>query len=342
MGKTVRRSSSPWQRREPAPQGPAASSGNEPGGTGVPPRDSSDSVPAGAPPATVQGPVAAPSVSASGPARPIVPGGAGHLLPAPPSVSASAIVAIARVLRAHGVGGEFKVQILCSGPEHFLECVDTGEVLLQREGLPGTFLAPVESVRPIPEGALVSIEGIETREAVEALRGAILGLSEDRLPACEPDTYYHHQLEGLRVVAAGDHAEIGTVVRVEDSPGHDQLVVRPKAETGRVAAAGDGDGAESPVGGVDRVDEVDGADEVDGVDRVDSGGVDQSALPSESTESTEPRAPRPRRGPRKKAGDRPKSRDFLIPFVGAFVARVDLAGGCIEVTLPPGFAESQR
>jgi 16S rRNA processing protein RimM len=272
----------------------------------------------------------------------------GQLLPAPPSVSASAIVAIARVLRAHGIHGEFKVQILCSGPEHFLECVDTGEVLLQREGLPGAFLAPVKSVRPIPEGALVSIEGIETREAVEALRGAILGLPEDRLPACEPDTYYHHQLEGLRVVAAGDHAEIGMVVRVEDSPGHDQLVVRPKAEAGPREAPGDG-----LVDQVDDAGRVDSADEGDVVAAENDRAVlpDESTKPAaftgstpctESTKSTEPPAPRPRRGPRKKAGDRPKSRDFLIPFVGAFVARVDLAAGCIEVTLPPGFVESQR
>ncbi len=46
------------------------------------------------------------------------------------------------------------------------------------------------------------------------------------MPSGDPDSYYYHELEGLRVVTP-EGAELGKIERIEENPAHDQLVVRP-------------------------------------------------------------------------------------------------------------------
>jgi 16S rRNA processing protein RimM len=84
----------------------------------------------------------------------------------------------------------------------------------------------IESVRFHAGYALVFLEGVDSVEAAERYRDCLFGLPVDRLPAGEPDTYYYHQLEGLRVVTVGD-VVLGAIERIEENPAHDMLVVRP-------------------------------------------------------------------------------------------------------------------
>ena len=71
------------------------------------------------------------------------------------------------------------------------------------------------------------------RDGADALRGSLFVIDSDDLPSIdEPDTYYDHQLEGLRVrTTAGQH--VGVVVEVLHTAAGELLAVRRRAEDGR-------------------------------------------------------------------------------------------------------------
>jgi 16S rRNA processing protein RimM len=168
-------------------------------------------------------------------------------------------VAFGKVLKPRGIRGELKVSLLCEGPDHFCQCLESGEILVWKDlpaGLSGVRRIPpsssppdspetkipvsgsavaplrvpepvrIESVRFHSGYALLRLEGVETVEAAERYRGCLFGFPPEQLPAGDPDSYYHHQLEGLRVVTV-QGVLLGVIERIEENPAHDQLVVRP-------------------------------------------------------------------------------------------------------------------
>jgi 16S rRNA processing protein RimM len=148
-------------------------------------------------------------------------------------------VAIGRVLKPRGLRGELKVHILCNGPEHFEECIAAGPVRVWRDRSGGTTPSSatphsiqIASLRFHGGHALVSFTGFDTVEAAEALRGCLIGLSQEDLPPPEEDAYYHQDLEGLAVVDA-DGALLGAVESVVENPAHDMLLVKPEETESR-------------------------------------------------------------------------------------------------------------
>ena len=69
------------------------------------------------------------------------------------------------------------------------------------------------------------LDGVADRDTADALRGSLFVVdSEDLPPIEEPDTYYDHQLEGLRVrTTAG--CDIGTVAEVLHTAAGELLAV---------------------------------------------------------------------------------------------------------------------
>jgi 16S rRNA processing protein RimM len=81
---------------------------------------------------------------------------------------------------------------------------------------------------------LVRLEGVASRDAADALRGSLFIVDTADLPAIEdPDEFYDHQLEGLRVRTLAGR-EVGTVAEVLHTAAGEILAVRPA----------DGDGPE--------------------------------------------------------------------------------------------------
>jgi 16S rRNA processing protein RimM len=70
---------------------------------------------------------------------------------------------------------------------------------------------------------ILRLDGIETREAVEALRGEPLLVDRVEAPPLEPDEYYAEDLVGCAVVD-GERA-VGEVARVIAYPSCEALVV---------------------------------------------------------------------------------------------------------------------
>ncbi len=105
---------------------------------------------------------------------------------------------VGRVVKAHGVTGEFVVDVRTDDPE---EPVRAGSALRGQ----ATAAAPnasyvVESVRAHGGRLLVRVHGVADRDAADALRGTVFVVDSADLPPIEdPDEFYDHQLEGLTV-----------------------------------------------------------------------------------------------------------------------------------------------
>ncbi|MEO1365741.1 MAG: ribosome maturation factor RimM [Acidobacteriota bacterium] len=126
-------------------------------------------------------------------------------------------IAVGRVLRAHGIRGEVKVEVWSDVDDRFAKGVElqirpapSGRVETRR----------VTGVRTDRGTLLLRFDGVESRDDAEALRGAVLEVDEAQVPEAPDGFYYHFQLEGCRVTDASAGV-VGTVAEViEDGGGH--------------------------------------------------------------------------------------------------------------------------
>ena len=110
--------------------------------------------------------------------------------------------------RAHGLDGSFHVtspraRLLTLGTP-----TDLGEIV-RRVGT---------EERPV-----IRLQGLETREAAEALHGQPIQVALEHAPKLDPGEWWAHELEGLRVTD-GDR-EVGTVRRMLELPSVEVLEV---------------------------------------------------------------------------------------------------------------------
>ncbi len=106
-------------------------------------------------------------------------------------------VAVARVLRPHGVRGEVVVEVLSDVPGR----LDTGSELwlaspAEGDGPPRR--VRVAAARPLGRRRALALEGVADRDAAQALRGAWLEVERERVPPAPPGSYYPHELLGCR------------------------------------------------------------------------------------------------------------------------------------------------
>jgi 16S rRNA processing protein RimM len=123
---------------------------------------------------------------------------------------------IGRVLKAHGVKGAVRVELLSDFPDRFApgqEVVVAGRRLTvaRSQGEGGSLL--------------VTFEGIDDRDAAAQLAGAYCTVPLAEARALPADRYYHFQLVGLTVVDAHHARELGQVAEVLTYPANDVLRV---------------------------------------------------------------------------------------------------------------------
>jgi 16S rRNA processing protein RimM len=75
----------------------------------------------------------------------------------------------------------------------------------------------------------VRLEGVETREAAQALTGAEVGVDRAALPPTSPGEYYWDDLVGLEAVNR-DGAALGRVISILELPAHPVLVLAGERE----------------------------------------------------------------------------------------------------------------
>ncbi len=127
-------------------------------------------------------------------------------------------IVIGRVVGPFGIRGEVKVTVQTDFPERF----DAGNQV--KLNLPGGQIAKrIERSRPGKGGLTLKLEGIEDRNAAEALRDIDIVIGESELRELGEGQFYVFDLVGLKVVT-DDGREQGIVTEVLQGGGNDVYV----------------------------------------------------------------------------------------------------------------------
>ncbi|MFO7496030.1 MAG: ribosome maturation factor RimM [Desulfobacterales bacterium] len=137
---------------------------------------------------------------------------------------------IAEIVGVHGIGGNLKVRSYAESDELFVPEMTLavkpprGEKTLRR----------VKWVQPHQQGLLMALEGVDSREQAEALRGAGLFIQKRLLTEPQDGAFFWYELIGLRVFTAEDQY-LGAVAAVFRTGSNDVYVVRnPDAERAEI------------------------------------------------------------------------------------------------------------
>ena len=120
------------------------------------------------------------------------------------------------IVSTHGVRGEMKVLPWADGPDFLVE--------FKRVRIDGTEYK-VENCRIQKTCNLLKVQGVDTMEAAQALRGRTVEVYREDAPA---DLIFVAELIGMTVMADGN--EIGKLADVLDYPGNKVYVVKGEYE----------------------------------------------------------------------------------------------------------------
>jgi 16S rRNA processing protein RimM len=138
------------------------------------------------------------------------------------------LVAIGRIVRPQGRRGEVIADVLSDRPDRFPS--------LRRAflGIPGGDCreVAVASTWPHKGRFVLKLEGVDSIDEAERLRGLELRIPEDELAPLPAGSFYHHQLVGLSVAVEGGRA-LGVVQSILETGSEAKvLVVRgPEGES---------------------------------------------------------------------------------------------------------------
>ena len=205
---------------------------------------------------------------------------------------------IGKIVSPQGLRGQLRVYPNSDFPERFLV---PGNRWLQRQGQQPEVVELIEG-REIPGKKLyvVTLAGVETREAAEALRGAMLLVREDDRLELDREEYHVLDIVGLAVFHRQTGDRLGTVVDVM-SAGHDLLKVK--------------------------------------LDRAVIEAMEAMSLEEENPPDGEEGSSKSGRKKRKSKKKKAPSDTVLIPFVWDIVPAIDLENQRIEIEPPPGLLD---
>ena len=139
---------------------------------------------------------------------------------------------VGRVVKAHGVTGEVVVQVRTDDPDNRFAPGTRLRARPSRDGPERAYVS--ESAREHSGRLLVRLGGVAGRDAADALRGTVFVVDTEELPPIDdPDEYYDHQLEGLRVLTTAG-TPVGTVAEVLHTAAGELLAVRAEGDRGEV------------------------------------------------------------------------------------------------------------
>jgi 16S rRNA processing protein RimM len=135
---------------------------------------------------------------------------------------ADGFVVLGTIVRPHGLKGEVKIDLACSGVDRLTSCKNLKLVKNGKE------LQKVSVMRAFTHNdgdAVVRFKEIQSPEEAETLRGVYVAvLSEDRKPLPE-DQFYMDDLMGLAVETL-EGKKLGVIDEIMEGPANAVLVVK--------------------------------------------------------------------------------------------------------------------
>ncbi len=132
----------------------------------------------------------------------------GNSVHLPPAGAASARVCVGRIAGAHGVRGDVRIASYTEDP---FDIAAYGPVWDED----GARRFAIRPLRMAKTHVVARIDGIDDRNAAEALKGVGLYVARDALPDADEDEFYWEDLVGLRAETT-DGAALGSVLAVHD------------------------------------------------------------------------------------------------------------------------------
>ena len=131
------------------------------------------------------------------------------------------MIQVGRITRTHGVRGELKV-LPDEGSSGAWRKVPEVFLGTEREE---TSRFRVKGVRGGGRFAILSLDGVDSLESAEALKGQHVFVPRDQLPDMEPGSFYAGDLMGV-TVADIDGRVLGVLEEIFDNGAHEIYVVR--------------------------------------------------------------------------------------------------------------------
>jgi 16S rRNA processing protein RimM len=140
--------------------------------------------------------------------------------------SSDALVAVGRILGAHGSEGEIRVRPISNVPSRFDE---GNELLLSPDGITpeGRTLRIVGSRSTISKGKeerILLLRGFRDRDQALQFIGEWLYVKQSEVPAAEEGEYFHYQLLGLKVRTV-DGDDLGELSEILETGSNDVYIV---------------------------------------------------------------------------------------------------------------------
>ena len=130
------------------------------------------------------------------------------------------LVEIGKVGKAHGLHGSFQCVPITDYPERF---ESTSHVHIHRGQAP-IRTVDVETAQLRSGRVVLKLKGVDTPEAAEFLKHALLCAGEDELVELGEGEYFYFELEGLKVIDEHDKV-LGTLKDVLATPAHEIYVI---------------------------------------------------------------------------------------------------------------------
>ena len=128
-------------------------------------------------------------------------------------------VTVGRVLAAHGIKGQVKVEILSDNPLRFRK---GHSLFVQKQGR----YAKILSVQEHNGVLLLALSDVPDRNAAECLTGSLLQVPASDVPPLPEGQYYYFQIEGMQVFDAQSGDAIGKVSEVLEYTANDVFVIK--------------------------------------------------------------------------------------------------------------------
>ncbi len=130
---------------------------------------------------------------------------------------------VARIVSPQGSRGEVKAEIVTDFPERF---ASTSAVYLGPEHL----RYRVQGYRLLGDTVVLKLEGVDTIDQAERLRGKLVEVPEEEAVELPQDHYFWHQILGLQVVTL-DGEPLGQIDEILETGSNDVYVVHgPRGE----------------------------------------------------------------------------------------------------------------
>ncbi len=132
------------------------------------------------------------------------------------------LIALAQIVRPHGLRGEVKALSLIDEPA---QLAHLGECFLWDERSDARWPSRIEHCRVQGQAAILALEGVRSIAEAESVVGRLVAVPQEALAPLPRGTFYAAALEGARVVTE-DGVLVGEFIGVEGAPAQDLWVVR--------------------------------------------------------------------------------------------------------------------